>query len=211
MGGPVTGSPRWSPDGQQIVFDSNKDGVYQVYVVGSDGGSPRRLTNPPSGSFTANWSLDGRWIYFASNRGGTEEVWKIPTAGGTAQQVTHKGGYGPTVSPDGKFLYYVKDEGADVSLWRAPLEGGGESRVLDSVNRYSYAVTPKGVYYSVSRRGVAGGLIQFLNFSTGRTSTLATTDKSLDLGLTVSPDGRYLLYAQIDFQSANLMLVENFR
>jgi len=34
--------------------------------------------------------------------------------------------------------------------------------------------------------------------------------KPLDLGLTVSPDGRTLLYSQVDYTGSNLMLVEDF-
>jgi hypothetical protein len=44
-----------------------------------------------------------------------------------------------------------------------------------------------------------------------RQSVLLRTDKKLDLGLTVSPDGRYLLFSQIDYLGSNLMLLENFR
>jgi Tol biopolymer transport system component len=212
LGAVTSGSPRWSPDGQQIVFDSNKGGLYQVYVVGADGGSPRRLTNPPSASFGGNWSRDGRWIYFGSDRSGGTEVWRMPAAGGTAEQVTHAGGSGPMISPDGKFLYYVKNDfGSGNGLWRAPIGGGEESRVLDSLFRYSYWVTEKGIYYAVSHSNVAGGEVRYLDFATNKTSILAATDETLDLGLTVSPDGLNLLYAQIDYQSANLMLVENFR
>jgi hypothetical protein len=42
-------------------------------------------------------------------------------------------------------------------------------------------------------------------------STLHTLTKPVDLGLAVSPDGRYLLFAQSDFYGSDLMLVENFK
>src|SRR5206468_12354676 len=45
FGGPVPGSPRWSPDGRWIAFDCLKDdGNYDLYVISADGGVPRRLT-----------------------------------------------------------------------------------------------------------------------------------------------------------------------
>ena len=38
-----------------------------------------------------------------------------------------------------------------------------------------------------------------------------TLPKPIDLGLALSPDGRYLLFAQNDFSGSDLMLVENFK
>jgi hypothetical protein len=37
------------------------------------------------------------------------------------------------------------------------------------------------------------------------------TDKRLDFGVAVSPDGRYLLFSQDDYQGSNLLMMENFR
>ena len=104
------GTPRWSPDGQQIIFDGFPDGKADIYVVDSQGGAPRKLTKEPSNENVPSWSRDGRWIYFASDRTGGWEVWKMPSTGGRALQVTHHGGFAAFESPDGKFLYYAKGE-----------------------------------------------------------------------------------------------------
>ncbi len=36
--------PSWSPDGKEIVFSSNESGVYQIYIMNSDGSGKRRIT-----------------------------------------------------------------------------------------------------------------------------------------------------------------------
>jgi Tol biopolymer transport system component len=38
-------SPVWSPDGQQIAFESERDGTTQIYIVNLDGSNMRRLTD----------------------------------------------------------------------------------------------------------------------------------------------------------------------
>jgi hypothetical protein len=71
-------------------------------------------------------------------------------------------------------------------------------------------VTEKGVYFARAGTRDRSASINFLNFATGTTTDIARVGKPLDLGLTVSPDGRTLLYAQIDSSGRDLLLVENF-
>jgi eukaryotic-like serine/threonine-protein kinase len=208
----TTGTPRWSPDGQRIAFDSNAGrpgevGTYQVYVVGADGGRPRALTTGDTNNFAAAWSTDGRWIYFSSNRSGQDQVWRVAPEGGEAQQVTHDGGAVPTVSPDGRYLYFTRGDGAE-GLWRRPLEGGDAVQVAPKVYRHNYAVGREGVYYATPR---PDSVIRFVTPESGATRDIFIPEKFLDLGLALSPDGRFLLFTQEDYIGQDLMLVENVR
>jgi Tol biopolymer transport system component len=210
LAGTTTGSPRWSPDGQEISFDSDTGGNYQIYTVSADGGQPRKLTKDAFTNITTNWSHDGRWIYFASKRSGDFQVWKMPAQGGDAVQVTHGGGIAPTESPDGKTLYFTKNDGSQ-GLWKMPLGGGPETKVVPDLHRYNYAVTDKGIYFTPDATRDRSASVQYLDFATGIATAIVKIQKPLDLGITVSPDGRTLLYTQIDRAGRNLMLVENFR
>ena len=86
-----SGSPQ--PDGMQIAFDTRPGGQAEIYVVSSNGGTPRRVTTSSSEDVVPSWSKDGKWIYFASNGSGAWQVWRVPTGGGTAEPVTKLGGF----------------------------------------------------------------------------------------------------------------------
>ncbi|HEY9433048.1 MAG TPA: winged helix-turn-helix domain-containing protein [Blastocatellia bacterium] len=215
----LTGTPRWSPDGRWIAFDSRSndaghEGNADVYVISAEGGHPRRLTSDPAEDITPSWSRDGKWIYFGSTRSGGMQIWKVPAEGGQATQVTEQGGFEGFESMDGKQLYYAKGRSVP-GIWQKPVAGGAETLLLDH-HKAGYwrfwAVTPKGIYFATANEP-AHPIIEFFNLATSKVTTIATLDKPLspsEPGLTVAPNGRSLLFAQKDQSGSDLMLVENF-
>ena len=57
-------SPLWSPDGQQILYVSNKDGRSQLYLMWLSNRSVTKLSNLQQGPSSLTWSPNGRWIGF---------------------------------------------------------------------------------------------------------------------------------------------------
>jgi Tol biopolymer transport system component len=215
FGGPYTDQPSWSPDGRHIAFTSRAGGNTHIWVVGADGGSPRRLTTEDPTEEQPSWSRDGHWIYFVSNRTEPEDVWKMPAAGGATVQLTRGGGLNPQESIDGRTLYYLK-MGKDRGLWQVGVEGGAETRVLDAnVNERNWAVAGRGIYFFTSQPRETPFTLEFFDFATHQTTPIKTIDGPRGTfqisALTVSPDERWVLYAQRDKLDFDLMLVENFR
>jgi dipeptidyl aminopeptidase/acylaminoacyl peptidase len=59
--------PRWSPDGTKILFESNRSGTSQLYILDlSSGGEPTKLTNIATGASGGIWSPDGTKVAFYS-------------------------------------------------------------------------------------------------------------------------------------------------
>jgi pSer/pThr/pTyr-binding forkhead associated (FHA) protein len=89
-------APSISPNGKKVVFMSNRNNNWDVYVVNIDGSGLTQLTFDEALDGLPTWSPDGRAIAFVSNRGGPWAVWAMtPSGTGIRQLFTYQG------SPDG--------------------------------------------------------------------------------------------------------------
>ena len=112
--------PKWSPDGRQIAFTSDRAGGDNIWVMDADGSNATqvskesfRLVNQP------DWSPDGQFIvgrkHFTSSRSlGAGEMWMWHRSGGGGVQLTtrrtqQKDTGEPAFSPDGRYLYFSDD------------------------------------------------------------------------------------------------------
>ena len=70
---------------------SNRDGNWDVYVVGTGGGIPTNATNTPGTDTEPVWSPSGERILFASDRGGDLELFIVSVDGGSAERLGQSG------------------------------------------------------------------------------------------------------------------------
>jgi serine/threonine protein kinase len=208
MGALDTACADWSPDGQLIAFNSLGEGDYDIYTVPVAGGKPRRLTTHPAMDICPRFSRDGKSLYFSSMRSGDYRIWKMSKDGGEAVPVTpNQGGGGAVEVADGSIYYNTVSTVG--SLWRLPASGGQPAKVLDGIVWFNWCLIEKGIYYIDRFDGETR--LQFHNFSTGKSTTVARNLGEVSAGLTATPDGKTILFTRMGSSADDLMLVENFR
>jgi Tol biopolymer transport system component/DNA-binding winged helix-turn-helix (wHTH) protein len=209
----TAGRARWSPDGHYLAFEFHPSERGEIYIVEVPGGTPRLMpTIPGADNLSPSWSRDGKWLYFASKRGNEPfQVWKIPSQGGSPIQLTKNGGISPVESPDGRFLYFIKYEQG--GLWRLPLRGGQETEILGEISGGewpNWAITPSGIYFLRFAKAHHGA-IDYLDFDTHKILPIWTLENEPGWGLSISRDGKSIVYIQDEYAESNIMLVTNFR
>ena len=208
------GDPNWSPDGRLLVFDAAEAGNFDVWTVNSAGGKARRLTDHPAEDGWATFSRDGRHIYFQSSRSGMKEIWRITLEGGEPVRITYAGGSRAMESHDKEWLVYSRpNRGNDrlESLWKRSLRAGSaEVRLVESIYLEQWTLGSDTLFYKAP--SATGPELRRRNLATGLDTFLARVPvPSLpETPLSVSPDGRSLLFAQNDSSGADLMFAESF-
>jgi Tol biopolymer transport system component len=211
IGTAFTGLPSWSPDGKQVAFYSRVGEKSHIFVTGADGTRLRQITFGDSNELMPRWSRNGEWIYFSSSATKPVQIWKISPQGGTPVQVTSNGGFASLESPDGQWLYYTKNEAADTSLWKVATGGGEEVQVLPSVHFHNFDVTSDGIYFleGWGWRTAQPTTLRFQG-NGGQISTVAHLPQGY-VGLSVSPDRKWIVFTANKAATSELIMIEDFQ
>jgi Tol biopolymer transport system component len=130
------GLPRWTRDGQGVLFTSNRSGNWQLWEVPASGGPARRVRTNAFREWQADWSPDGRRLAFLSNADGPECLWIMERDTGASRVLVRHGADtilgNPHWSPDGRRIVFS-------SNWRLP---GHRSYIVDVASGEQTRVSP---------------------------------------------------------------------
>lgn len=203
-------APEYSPDGQRVVFRSNRTGIGSIWICDRSGKSLRRLVDFGGAQVSApRWSPDGKRIVFEGRTKGSSDLYLIPAEGGTpipfantpAQEVL------PWWALDGKSIYYASDTSGDWQIWRQPLDGGVPVRVT-SKGGFAPRQSPDGKWLYFTHGPSEGGLYRMPVEGGAEQIVLPELESALWGNWALAKDNLYFIEARDVATGARAAVVE---
>jgi Tol biopolymer transport system component len=137
---------RFSPDGLEIAFVSDRGGSQQVWIPGRDGTRLRSVTRLADATMTVgSWSPDGEWIAFDATVAGATDLYAARVDGGELRRLTESPAneVDPDRSDDGSTIFFSSNESGTPTIWRMPA-GGGQRTQLTTKAGFEPRQSPDG-------------------------------------------------------------------
>jgi TolB protein len=178
-------SPSWSADGKKIVFTSNKDGQYKIYIMNSNGSDTIKLSD--SLAYSPTWSPDSNKIVFYYTDA-DQEIYIINSNGTGLIKLTDNAlnDILPVWFPDSKKIAFLQTN----DIYTMNYDGSNVVQITSAASINSLSVSPDGQKIAYE----SGGYIWTIN-SDGTNPVNITLTYSSGTRPSWSPDGEKILFA----------------
>ncbi len=145
-GSSVDRQPFYSPQGDWVLFTSNRSGNNDIWEVSSKSGTIRRLTDNEADDWDPAMTPDSKHLIWSSNRTGHFEIWMADADGSAAHQVSNDGydAENPTASADG-WVVYTSGNPEKRGVWKVRWDGS-QATQLKSGSAAWPDISPDGKY-----------------------------------------------------------------
>ena len=189
--------PSWSPDGQRIVFSSNRNGNYDIYSMNADGSNVVQLTSVAGSDTFPAFSPDGSSILFQSNRDGNYELYVMDEDGSNQTRLTNNSAAdtGAGWSPDGSQVVFRSDRDGNDEIYAMDADGSNQTRLTNnSSSDTAPEWSPNGASI-VFRSDRDGNGEIYLMDADGSNQTRLTNNSSAENDPDWSPDGSKIVFS----------------
>jgi serine/threonine-protein kinase len=195
---------RFSPDGAEVMYFSNRAGLFSLWLVDLASGEHQQLNDRPSNDKLADWSPDGGEVVFVSDRDGAVGLWILDVETGAERLITDQvlpltlhpaEAGGPRWSPDGAAIGYLAPGDSGNTVWWIAPEGSDARALAESgVLSFSwYGDSRRIVYTHLAEDGSGEVELHARHVDTGEEVLLLSGPIA---EVEVSPDGARLSYVE---------------
>jgi len=194
--------PRWL--GNKILFQSNRDGRWQIYIMNADGSDQKNISNDRFNNNFVSCSAKGDLIAFVSDRDGDEEIYTMKPDGSAVKRLTNEAGRDihPYITPDGKKILFNSARGnsANFEIYSINIDGTNLTRLTKSVDEKTCArLSPDGSRIVYLEGSVAARNDEIVVMdSHGQYARNVTNSAAAEGWPLWSPDGQRIYYCSDD-------------
>ncbi len=186
------------PPWNQVVFQSYRDGNWEIYMINPDGSHPRRLTHNDAPDMYPRLHPNLESILYVSKSGDQSHIYRMKYDGSDPVQLGPpywKETY-PAWSPDGKRIIFSRYKNEHWALFMMNADGTGERRLTNPSDGHDIeaAWSPDGSQIAWIRRKSGGyGDIMIMHLGDGKQRVFLANRRYVQHVLW-SPDGKYLAF-----------------
>ena len=192
--------PRWSGDGSEILFQSNRTGKWQLYIMNRDGANVRRITNDTFNNNFPDWSFDNSQVAFVSDRGGNEDIYAMNVDGTGLRNLSNNPARDihPYWTPDGTTVLFnsSRDDEKSFEVYSVRRDGSDLHRLTTTRDVETCArLSPEGERILYLKGLVSGNDEVFVMEKDGRRPVNITRSKAAEGWPAWTPDGRRIVFS----------------
>ena len=198
--------PRLSADGQRILFQTNENGPWQLYILDIESGHSSPVMSDMYNNNFPDLSADNKWIAFTSDRDGNEEIYLMSVESGETKRITNDGGRDihPYFSPDGKYLLFnsTRNNGS-FDVYRYTIADATLERITDTPENETCArYSPDMSKIVLLQNSDAKDDIMLMDARTFKMKNLSATPQVRDGWPMFSHDNQWVYYSSFETGSA---------
>lgn len=206
------GTPHWSPDGKILVFDWRTQGQSDIYLIDLATGELKQVTKSEKDDIAPFFAKNSTEILFTSNRDGYWRIWKQGLQEEQAMPLSQENVYTLQYAQNSKSYFQSYHDKA--GIWQVFPEKDSIHLVIPNIEPAdwcNWVVSENGIFFIQRMEGRNKDFIAYYNFETKETTnvyhpTFRIPNK--DLSLAISPDGKTLLFGQVENTGCDLMLID---
>jgi len=193
--------PIWSRDGTMILYQNDRDGAGDLYVIPADGSAPaRRILASPFDEYPEAWTPDGTRVLFTRVAAGRKAAIHIMPVDGSEEPAplfaSENYNWNPSISPDGRWLVYVSDSSGDPNVYARPFgRPGNPVRVsVSGGSQPQWSPDGQTIYYATEAgRMMAVSVLAGASLEVGTPREIFEVDETIFGNLPLAPDGERFL------------------
>jgi TolB protein len=198
--------PRWSPDGNGLLYVSYKEGGPMLYLKDLDTGTDQRISGRTGLNIGADWAPGGDRIALTLSHGDNPDVYTTDLKGNILERLTTHWSIdvSPTFSPDGSKIAFVSNRSGSPQIYIKELESGEIRRLTyegryntspswSSLNRIAFTGMDGGTFdiYTINEDGTG---LQNLTGGMGNNEDPCWSPDGRYIAFSSNRDGRYHIY-----------------
>ena len=183
-------SPRFSPDGAQIAFSSNRDGDFEIYVMSALGGDvAQQLTfNEGEQDRFPSWTAEGTQIIYDKS---FSSVYSVPVDGSGAERKLADG-FLPGTSPQAQKMVFASP--TNDGLVTVHLDGSGRRQITTGHADFAANWAPSGNDLVFTRSDEAGRDVYVAHSDGSAVQGITSTPDRFEFAPVWSPDGEKIAF-----------------